>query len=318
MNRIKKFIKENTFLSISLLLLFTIFIIIAVAYIPNRNETDDNGLKTNKTTEDIDYTDLENNATNGVYMKIDNVNCPEMSLASNSYSDFFVTNDGRLFKYDLYRLFDNDKNCKEITWNISNGSEKAVSIFNMIKNGANYTYVLGGAEFDNSSIKQYNYDRYYRSYGLNNLKEYELTTKDYASGYAFVIPAFENTTVFQLVNSKAVIIDGILYNIKLNVQDGNITPKFIYDYDVLDIAFQSKEDETIIKILDSIIITDKRVYTYELVDDNCMNYVDKECEFGYKENVDLSRILNEISFVDESHVILKNGTSYVINTYGLE
>lgn len=318
MDRIKKYIKENTFLSISLLLLFITLIIIAVAYIPNRNEIDDNKLKTNKTTEDIDYTDLENNATNGVYLKIDNVNCPEMSLATNSYSDFFVTNDGRLFKYDLYKLFDNDKNCKEITWNISSGNEKAVSIFNMIKNGTNYTYVLGSTEFDNSSIKQYKYDRYYHSYILNNLKEYELTTRDYALGYAFIIPAFEDTIVFQLVNSKAVIIDGILYNINLNIQDGNITPKFIYNYDVIDIAFQPKEDETITKVLDSIIITDKRIYTYELVDDNCMKYVDRECEYGYKENIDLSRILNEISFVDESHVILKDGTSYVITTYGLE
>ena len=316
MDRIKKFIKENTFLSISLLLLFITLIIIAVAYIPNR---DNNKLKTNKTNkENIDYTDLEKNATNGVYLKSDNVNCPEMSLASNSYSDFFVTKDGRLFKYDLNRLFDNDKNCKEITWNISGNKEKASAVFRMIKNNMNYTYVLGGTEFDNSSIRQYNYDRYYRSYSLNYLNGYEVTTKDYAIGYAFTIPAFENITIYQLTNSKAIIEDGILYYIKLNVENINATPKFVYNYDIVDIAFEPKRDETITKILDSVIITDKRIYTYGLVDDDCMKYVDRECTYGYTENVDLSRILSEILFVDAYHVILKDGTSYVVTTYGLE
>lgn len=317
-----RIIKEKPLLSLSVIVLTVMIGVISlIAYIPNRNETDDNNdneLKINETTkEDIDYTDLENNATNGAYSKIDNVSCPEMSLASTSYSNFFVTNDGRLFKYDLYRLFDNDKNCKEITWNISSGSEKAVSIFNMMKNGMNYTYVLGGTEFDNSSIKQ-KYDRFYKAYHLDHIAGYELANKDYAGGYAFIIPEFEDTTVFQLVNNKAVIIDGVLYNVKLNVQTGNVSPKFIYNYDIVDIAFQPKEDENIMKILDSIIVTDKGIYTYDLIDDSCIKYVDGECEYGYKENTDLSRIVNEILFVDESHVILKDGTSYVITTYGLE
>lgn len=262
-----------------------------------------------KNEEQITTTNLETLGKDAKYSKLDNVNCPEMEHAVNSYSNYFITDTGDLYKYDLYRLFSNEENCKKVEWDLYNDEEKKVSsLFEMKKNGQNYVYAL-------SSKTSYVTSEFYESYVLNDRDKTSIKNVDSALAFSFEYPKFKDIVIYQLNNSKAAIKNHKLYNITLHVLEGNYTPKRVEQYFIEDIVFEPQDDEEIMKIINTVIITTKRVYFYGIIDNKCMKYADAECEWGYKENSDLSNLIDEISFIDDSHVVFKNGISYLIEPF---
>ena len=272
----------------------------------SKNDINENVLRNE---EQITTTNLETLGKDAKYSKLDNVNCPEMEHAVNSYSNYFITDTGDLYKYDLYRLFSNEENCKKVEWNLSNDEEKKVSsVFEMKKNGQTYLYAL-------SSKTSYGTSEVYESYVLNNRDKTNIKNVDSVLAFSFEYPEFKDIVIYQLNNSKATIKNNIIYSITLHVLEGNYTPKRVEQCFIGDIVFEPQGDEEIIKVLNTVIITTKRVYFYGIIDNKCMKYADVECEWGYKENSDLSNLIAEISFIDDSHVVFKNGISYLIEPF---
>ncbi len=57
-------------------------------------------------------------------------------------------------------------------------------------------------------------------------------------------------------------------------------------------------------------VTDKAIYTKDLIDDSCYKYVNAECKEGLVKNEDLTKIYDDIMFIDRQYIVMKDGTVY--------
>lgn len=238
---------------------------------------------------------------NKIYNDIKKINCPEIredSIMSGS-SEIFVT-DNNIYKYNVDKLFSNDKNCKLIG-TITDVKPIAVSKDNAIdETGTLYNIFwqrVENANYDGNYEKDDLHDgwkEYLRRLNVN--KQLISANGNYSSEKD--IPDYEIITYTN---------DG-LYLYKIDYINSNNSKGTEYRYKV---NIDSLNDEEIVRLYGSIIKTNKAFYKISSVNTNqreCNKYADIKCEYEYnlKKDETLTKYYDEILNITNSYFITKN------------
>jgi hypothetical protein len=244
--------------------------------------------------------DLEGKGLSATYTKKNYVNCDKFADAVSALDNFFITNKGELYRYDINKLFDNNQNCKMVDWEDSR-NVTYTSIFEMKNNldKDSTPYVIS----DDGSNGLYMY-----TYSLG-FKKGTTISKQTIPMYYFKRDIFGNGNIYQIQDKKGIVKNGSLDEISIDTNNRYGVNVDMYK-STGETLFRPNDDEKIIKILDSVIFTNNGIYNYTILDRNCLNYVDSDCKLGFKRNFDLTERKNDIIFMDQSNIIFKDGSSY--------
>lgn len=263
------------------------------------------------------------------YSKTNDVKCDELKNAVVAYNNYFITADetsmrtNKIYKYNFQLLFENDKNCILVH---SEDNKDFKSLLGFGNNSvSNETIIAMTSQMSEKTIRYYGGEPQLPIYYSVNLGEPLLSTA-FISYYT--IDSFSNyrlnksdelvqnpSVIYQLVNDRVIISNNKIYKVDLVK-----SYLFIYDVELTnEIIFEPLEDEeTILKVFEYAIITDKRVYVYGMSNDNCLHYVDGKCEYGYVVNEDLTNRIDDIVFVNSNEIVFKDGSAYLYNAWGEE
>lgn len=180
----------------------------------------------------------------------------------------FITTDGELFKINYEQLFSNNKNCKQIS------SDKKFIKF--IKNGIidenNDIYYVD--ELNDNQIVKFNFEN-----GYPGMPYIQQISKDKYKNIIYAEINAENFDYLYLENNN-------LYSINT------------------DEAYLNLQDETIIKVMDNTVITDKNFYIYSqkiINKTECEKYADINCitqdDFSILDNKKIISQYDKIKFV---------------------
>lgn len=263
------------------------------------------------------------------YSKTNDVKCDELKNAVVAYNNYFITADetsmrtNKIYKYNFQLLFENEENCI-LAYSDDNKDFKSLLGFEN-DSVSKESIIAMSSQMSDKPVRYYGGDPQLPIYYSVNLSE-SLTSNALISYYT--IDSFSNyrlnksdelvqnpSVIYQLVNDKVIISNNKIYKVDLVK-----SYLFIYDVELTnEIIFEPLEDEeTILKVFEYAIITDKRVYVYGMSNDNCLHYVDGKCEYGYVVNEDLSNRIDDIVFVNSNEIVFKDGSAYLYNAWGEE
>lgn len=233
--------------------------------------------------------------------KIKKINCPEInenSIMSGS-SEIFIT-DNNIYKYNVDKLFTNDKNCKLIG-TIDDSKPMAVNRDNAIdETGTLYNIFW-------QRVKDENYDGDYEKDTLHDgwkeyLKRFNVNKQMISSSDIFSIDEERHIPNYQIITYTN---DGLyLYNIDyMSSSDGKS--------DTYKVNTESLNDEKIIRLYGSIVKTNKAFYTISsnlTNKEECNKYVDVKCEYEYslKKDETLTKYYDEILNITNEYFITKD------------
>ncbi len=314
--KIKNFIRENIFLTISLTLLFITLIVIAVVYIPDWNNDekyeDNSSSKINSELEsNMELNEVGQSAN---YIKVRDTNCPQFSGVMYATGDKFVTElDGKyyLYEYVLDKKFSDETNCRLVE-----ELDKKPKLFT-------YDSLFWGD--DRSALHSTTYivyeDLTYAQ--INNPNDYNMK-KVYSSyveegivqedgSYIIKKPSYEieiikwkdKTNTFKIKNE---FLDTKQYGYEWEVSKCAVTYKSDISFNIF---LELTIDEPILKYLDGAVLTHSGIYTWGLLDDSCLTYADVDCKSGFVMNLDLKDRYDDILFVNKQYIVFKDGTTYM-------
>ena len=234
------------------------------------------------------------------------INCPEInenSIMSGS-SEIFIT-DNNIYKYNVDKLFSNDKNCKLIG-TIDGSKPMAVNRDNAIdETGTLYNIFW-------QRVKDENYDGNYEKDTLHDgwkeyLKRFNVNKQMISASDIYSYDEQRHIPNYEIITYTN---DGLyLYNIDSTNYSSNDYPKgkeFRYKINTDDI-----NDEKIIRLYGSIVKTNKAFYTLSsnlTNKEECNKYADVKCEYEYslKKDETLTKYYDEILNITNEYFITKD------------
>lgn len=253
-----------------------------------------------KEEKDLTFTEWAQK-NNKIYNDIKKINCPEIeesSLMSGS-SEIFVT-DNNIYKYNVDKLFSNDKNCKLIG-TVENAKTIAVSKDNAIDEMDtlynDFWQKVEDSNFDGNyqkDDKHNGWKEYIKRFNVN--KQLISASGNYSIGKD--IPDYEIITYTN---------DG-LYLYKIDYINSNNSKGTEYKYKV---DIDSLKDEEIVRLYGTIIKTNKAFYkiSSDIINkEECNKYADIKCEYEYslKKDETLTKYYDDILNITNSYFITKN------------
>lgn len=297
MDRIKKFIKENTFLSISLVLLSTTMIIIAVAYIPDWNNGEKHKSNTSTKINSESKSNIELNETGNYakYYKKKDFVCDALSeriyLANDSS---FISSDGVKYKYYLYNVskkYENEQNCLLVF----ESDKKIIGYYDIPGDG--YYYSNNGIVYSDLT-----YDKV-ENRQLVTIGKYvahEQTVEKLKSKYDYIYYYRLTDLIGGNEGSSLLVCQQAIYK--------NI-------YSPYSTVLEVFEGYNIQKVFPYNVVSETEVFTYGIIDKDCYDYVDRKCTYGFMINEDLEKYVDSIAFINESYIVFKDGTVYLYERY---
>lgn len=270
------------------ILIFSI-IIISILIITGCDNTNENVLD-----ENISF--IEWFQQNVKYMNnVRRINCPDLTGDSIMYGEYFV-NGGKMYKYNVDKLYSNETNCKLI--GTMENDEYGIAINNMgiINNdGILYNDYWANQKCENCGgvfVKDNLHDGW-----VNYFEAVKINTNIISSNNMSHI----NQPNYDIITY----VDGELVAYYRNYMDDK---RKIGEYKI-DISSIGEED--IINLYNGIIKTNKSYYYISRKTTNaseCNKYVDIECEYKYYLEKDdtLTKYYNEIMNIDYAHIITNN------------
>lgn len=226
--------------------------------------------------------------------KIKKINCPEItenSFMSGSDSIFITGNN--IYRYNVNKLFSNDKNCKLIG-KIDKTNPIAVSRENAVdETGTFYNDFWQKQKDENydgnyqKDTLHYGWKEYMKKFNINKKlisAEDNLYRKSHVPSYEII--TYTNGELF-------------LYNIEHS---------YDVEYKTYKVNTDSLNDEKIIKLYGSIIKTNKAFYTLSsnvINKEKCSKYADIKCDYEYnlKKDEILTKYYNEILNITNQYFI---------------
>ena len=279
-----------------------------------------NGSENNNSIGKVAISNLETTGITSNYYKSNDTSCPAFGY-DIIYADdkYFVSNENGIFKmyeYNLNLKYSNGTNCKfiyeypeEVKYIAYKDNYKcdpyhgAVSLFTVYSDYSYHPF--------KSNVNGYNsyacYNTWKYNYTIKNpfSPTYLIQYKDYSDGK--VVKSQGYSTISSLVIEKDKI---------YSIHEYTINDRAFYSSDVRasnnNMVYLDFEDtdEKIERVLNGIVITNKNVYVPGIVDYGCYEYADGTCKNGYKKNEELSKLMNDIVFINESYVVFNDGTTY--------
>lgn len=194
-----------------------------------------------------------------------------------SANSMFITNDGLLYEFNLMQKYSTtNNNCRKIDTDYR---------FKRFINGAIIST-------DNKIYAYYNNEFVERMSGWTEAFNYDLF--DYNENVMILNGEFD-------INHRY----GIVKNNKVYTYDkGYITQVDIKNEEEI---FSIPSDETVIGLYESYIKTDKAYYKYDIVNRNeCNTYADIECEYGIVKDEVLTKVYDDIYFINNNYIIVKD------------
>lgn len=297
MDKIKKFIKENIFLAISLTLLFIILIVIAVSYIPdwNNDEQHEGNTSPKINSELKSKTELNEVGKYAKYYREKDFVCD--ALSENIYlanDKSFISYDGENYKYFLYDIskkYNNEQNCLLVF----KSNKKIIGYFDIPGDG--YTYNPNGVVYSDLT-----YDKV-ENRQLVTIGKYvahEQTVEKIKSKYDYIYYYRLTDLIGGNEGSSLLVCQQAIYK---NIYSPSST--------VLEVF----EGYNIQKVFPYNVVSETEVFTYGIIDRDCYDYVDRKCIYGFMINEDLEKYVDSIAFINESYIVFKDGTVYFYERY---
>lgn len=238
---------------------------------------------------------------NKIYNDIRKINCPEINESSimSGSSEIFIT-DNSIYKYNVDKLFSNDKNCKligtidgakPIAVNRDNAIDETGTLYNI------FWQLVKDSNYDGNYEKDDLHDgwkEYLKRFNVN--KQIISASGNYSSERD--IPDYEIITYTN---------DG-LYLYKIDYINSNNSNGTEFKYKV---NTDSLKDEEIIRLYGSIIKTNKAFYTVSsnvINKEECNKYADIKCAYEYdlKKDETLTKYYDEILNITNEYFITKD------------
>lgn len=268
----------------------------------------------NKLLRKVSVSNLESTGITSKYYKSESTSCPGFEH-DIIYSDdkYFVSNEKGIYKkyeYNLNMKYSNGTNCKlvyeypkKVLYIARRGSHKCFwyGVHDVFTIFSDYSYIpFDVKKYDDST------DILDISYTCDSDWAYPYTIKNpFRPLYGVQYKDYNDGGIFKTHSSISylVIEEDRIYNAHGIIGHVNFNRNMVY-LDFKDV------DEKIEKALDGIVFTNKAVYMPGIVDYSCYEYADRICKNGYKKNEELSKLMDDIVFINESYVVFKDGTTY--------
>lgn len=211
----------------------------------------------------------------------DGLVCEEIKDAVYLTNYYFLTNEGKIYKFNETQLFSNNKNCIEYQYD---GAKIKFAYNDSLYDENNKKTLV----YDFSSSTFLNEEEYKNKNGYVWYDQLEVVNVD----YDFIS---QNNCGSEILYIK----DNNIY--KYNYHTDNRTNEHIKDEPLF--LGSIPKNEKILYMADAIIKTDKNYY--ELVrtnEEECNKYVDIKCEYGFKKSA-LSNIYDKLAFVSQERVV---------------
>ena len=314
MEKIKSFIKENTLISILLLLFFVTLIIIGVVSISNKNTTGTGSSNTSEADGNNKHlSELDEVGKSAKYTKVKDTNCPQLSGVIYATGDQFITElDGKYYLYDyvIEKKYSDETNCRLVE---ELEKKPIMFTYDSLFWGDDHTtlqkttYIvyedLTYAKMSNPN--DYNMKKVYSSYDYTGTALEDGNYIIETPSYDYEVVKWKNgTDSFKIKNE---FLDTTKYGKEWKV--GKCAISYMTSISN-NIFLELTIDEPISKYLDGAVVTDRAIYTWGLFDDSCLTYADVECEFGFVKNLDLEDKYDDIIFVNKQYIVFKDGTTY--------
>ena len=262
----------------------------------------------------VAVSNLETTGITSKYSKLESTSCPGFGDIIYSDDKHFISNEdgvNKKYEYNLNMKYSNGTNCKLIgeyqekvlyvTYNTigqkcynywDDGSTKLYTVFadnSFARLESETSYICDGKWEKEYIIKN----------PFNGL--YEIQYKDYNDG----------KKIKSSGGSSLVIEENKIYSIYAGIANDRVAhgPFTLYYNNRVYLDFEDV-NEKIEKVLNGIVFTNKAVYVPGLVDNGCHEYADGICKNGYKKNEELSKLMGDIVFINESYVVFSDGTTY--------
>ena len=289
-----------------------LFILIVIVLSGCSNETSNDGTSTNSALKKVKISNLETTGITQKYHKEDDTYCPSFENAIYVDDTYFVSNEdgvAKRYEYNLNKKYSNGTNCKLV----NEYPKEALYVAYKKNHTCDYLYKLKADMF--VVFTDYTYSALnptttsYNNGYCGYFDDYIWVYNDYyywEGGHIIKNRFLGNDIKYQDVEN-AVNVDFEYYkNYPITVESSKVYNSGIPDAILLKLS----SNESVIKVLDGIIITNKNVYIPGIVDYGCYEFADGSCKSGYKKNEELSKLIDDISLVTESYVVFKDGTTY--------
>lgn len=219
----------------------------------------------------------------------DGIACEEIKDAVYLTDYYFLTIDGKIYRFNANKFFSNDKNCIEYPYN-----EKKIK------------FAYGNDIYDENNKKILSYE--YDSATFLTEEDYKNMNNNYTwyDRLSKIKKDYDFISMNECDGDILYIKDNNIY--KYNYKINNKTGEYIAEEPLF--LGSIPASEKILYMSDAMIKTDKNYY--ELVKTNeeeCNKYVDIKCEYGFKRSA-LSDIYNKIIFASQDMVVDDNYRMY--------
>ncbi len=227
--------------------------------------------------------------------------CESFTNVSTTFNNGLVLNDGYLYAINTNMKFSNEQNCKKIS---DTKIVKVIDNLYVAEDGNIYTY-----EKENDELKLYDASGRMPSYLLGE----------------DIVKAFSYGTNYE--NKYYVLkTDGKIYKAKFNKELDRSGRGYIYSL-VKDDVYMQYDDEAItsFSVADkniNLIVTNKAIYNNRIVNTECMQYADVECELEFAKNEIFKESMENVKYINvfnNSTIIYidKNDNMYNFNMLGV-
>lgn len=212
--------------------------------------------------------------------------CDSFNNVSTTFNNGLVLNDGYLYAINTNMNFSNGQNCKKIS---DIKIVKAIDNLYVAEDGSIYTY-----EKDSDELKSYDATGRMPSYLLGSDI---VKAVSYGANY-------ENK--YYVLKT-----DGKIYKVRFNKELDRSGKSYNYTV-VRDEVYMYYDDEAItsFSVTDknvSLIVTNKSIYTNKIVNTECMQYADVECELEFAKNEVLKESMDNIKYIN----VFNNSIIYI-------
>lgn len=223
------------------------------------------------------------------YVKISNVNCPELNVAKEVSKNYFVGQDGYLYEYSLNELFSStNKNCSIVD---TNGKYMKGFSGGLVYDEDDYGYILEDIKYDKNIFT------IEKSYEHEKNREY------------FIKKSFPNSKLqlFLITDFGIIVEDNKIYDVRFDLGGGSSEKKVInFDYtnEILNIYETQHSYEAFYVETNNLYFACKK----EIINNQeCEIYADIECKKEY-----VCKVINDFKNVKVKNflgdiVILENG-----------